>query len=78
MPDTHSVDRRREPLPLDNLTPPELRHAVERFNAELAANPGDDHALIARGLCQRKLGDDHRAVDDFSSAIGGSSPPDFS
>ena len=54
---------------LDSQGPRELRRAIERLDAHLAANPDDANALVARGLLHRELEDDPRADEDFSRVV---------
>ena len=53
-----------------DLTPEELREALDHLNALIMANPDDVSALAARGQLYRERGDDRLAAEDFGRVIG--------
>ena len=54
---------------LDNVSPEARREALDRLNAEVAANPDDAYGLFARGFLHMEAGDDRRAEEDFSRVV---------
>ena len=59
-----------EPRTLDELSRDEILRAMAGLDQRLEANnEKDPYSLLARGLLHSRLGDDRRAVDDFSRVI---------
>ena len=66
-------DRRDDPgngsRTLDELSREEILRALTGLDELLKANAEDTYSLLARGMLHSKLGDDRRAVEDFSRVI---------
>ena len=54
---------------LDVLSREEVLRALAGPDERLRTDPHDNYSLLARGLLYTKLGDDRRAVEDFSRVI---------